>query len=342
MIVAIDTNILGQAFSQIEMDMDCLYVAMNVGWNDSICHDHENIIRQEYYKSLGASKMFKKWYQRLKQRKAIYFCDGHLDKTHKDRLSLLGCHKESDHTFVSVALNSDQVLLTEDRHFGKGPKGKQPPHSDAYRYLTDSMGIDVYDAQEAVEQLEERKLKQQLKELDQERVLEVLAENPEMVTLLEPDIRGNILGLQFERVVRDYLQRLGYVAEQGIYIDGFPDDIDVYAERDNEILICECQMRLDPSKSISRKKVDQIVDRLEFLRGVKPSVTITAWVASTSDWLEDDVNQWDTIESYGGAIQVMHFPLRGSVLRRIGEQNVVALLREVWFEDSEVKQITRP
>ena len=104
----------------------------------------------------------------------IFFCDGNLSETHKARLSSLGCQKEIDHTFVSVALNSDKVLLTEDRAFGKGPKGDQPPHSDALRYLTDTMGIDVYDAQEAVEQLEERKLKQRLKELDQERVLEVL------------------------------------------------------------------------------------------------------------------------------------------------------------------------
>ncbi len=176
MIVALDTNILVRAFTDDdkEKNLDCLDLAMYVSRNESIANDHDYIIWQEYNSNLNQFKWFHKWYRRLQRRQAIFFCDGNLSETHKARLSSLGCHKESDHTFVSVALNSDNVLLTEDRAFGKGPKGDQAPHSDALRYLTDSMGIDVYDAQEAVEQLEERKLKQRLKELDQERVLEVL------------------------------------------------------------------------------------------------------------------------------------------------------------------------
>jgi len=72
---------------------------------------------------------------------------------HSSKLSELGCHEPTDHVFIAVAFNSDKHLISEDSDVGKGPKGNQPPHCKALEYLTHTMGITIYDAQEAVTNL---------------------------------------------------------------------------------------------------------------------------------------------------------------------------------------------
>lgn len=62
----------------------------------------------------------------------------------------------------------------------------------------------------------------------------------------------------------------------------------------------------EPFFSLCHDHQKVILSEYEKVLGSVPA--FRGWMAE----LEDDVNQWDTIESYGGTIQVMHFPLRGS------------------------------
>lgn len=152
MIVAIDTNILRQAF--VDEEVDHRTVVQFVVQKHDLCHDHDKVILQEYQRNVGKSLGFRKWYQRLQQRQAIHYCSGKLPESCSSKLSRLGCHEPSDQVFVGVAYNSDKILISEDSDVGKGPKGSESPHRDAHRYLTQAMGLRVYDAAEAIPCLE--------------------------------------------------------------------------------------------------------------------------------------------------------------------------------------------
>jgi Holliday junction resolvase len=173
----------------------------------------------------------------------------------------------------------------------------------------------------------------------QDYILDYLADNPELVAVLEPDTRGQVLGYVFEVQVINYLRSQGYDARQSETVGGH--EVDVYAERGDEILICECQFRENPARSIGAYKVHQIIKRLEYLRERFPGRRITAWVVSNAGTLEDDVNQWAKIQAFGGDLQVRQAPLRSVVLRKIREQKWIALLREDWLA-GEIEPVQRP
>ncbi|RLC92536.1 MAG: hypothetical protein DRI79_00210 [Chloroflexi bacterium] len=168
----------------------------------------------------------------------------------------------------------------------------------------------------------------------QDYILDYLADNPELVTVLEPDTRGQVLGYVFEAQVANYLRDKGYDARQSKKIGQY--EIDVYAERGDEILICECQFRENPAQPIESKKINQAIDRLKYLREQLPERQISAWVVSNVDMLEDDVNLWPKIREWG--IEIRQAPLRPKVLRRIQHQSWAALLRENWLAE-EIRQV---
>lgn len=72
----------------------------------------------------------------------------------------------------------------------------------------------------------------------QDYILEYLADNPDLVTVLEPDTWGNVLGYVFEVKVEEYLRAQNYITERRHRTTKAIGDIDVLAKRDNEILVC--------------------------------------------------------------------------------------------------------
>lgn len=146
--VAIDTNILVKAFCNWEPDHTVVtsFVTLRL---HNLCFDSEGSIYKEYQKNVGKSEAYQKWYKRITDVQALFYCSGKLNNTHKVQLCHLGCHEPTDHAFIAVAFNSDKHLISEDSDVGKGPKGGQPPHCDALKFLSDNMGITVYDAKEA-------------------------------------------------------------------------------------------------------------------------------------------------------------------------------------------------
>jgi hypothetical protein len=152
MIVAIDTNILVMAFHELETNH--LQVVTSVdGRGRKVCHDHRSLILHEYKHNVGSLLAFRKWYQRLCQLQAIYYCCGKLPEKHRGALTRLGCHEPPDHVFIAVAYYSGKVLFTEDSDMGKGPRGKCPPHDQALAYLEGTLGLTVCDVGEALDLL---------------------------------------------------------------------------------------------------------------------------------------------------------------------------------------------
>ncbi len=149
--IAIDTNILVKAFR--EQETDYLQLVTSMDNSKQVCHDYRQRIRKEYIDRLEDLPGFWKWYHRLEQLQAIYYCSGDLPQKHRSALTELGCHEPPDHVFIAVALNSDKILFTEDSDMGKGPKGNEPPHDRALDYLVTTMGLTVCDVREALELL---------------------------------------------------------------------------------------------------------------------------------------------------------------------------------------------
>lgn len=146
--IAIDTNILVQAFCNWE-PVHIVVTSFVTQKLHNLCFDFEGSISNEYQKNVGRSEAYRKWYKRITDVKALYYCSGKLNHAHKDQLCKFGCHEPIDHAFIAVAFNSDRHLISEDSDVGKGPKGNQSPHCDALKYLNGTMGITVYDAHEA-------------------------------------------------------------------------------------------------------------------------------------------------------------------------------------------------
>lgn len=169
----------------------------------------------------------------------------------------------------------------------------------------------------------------------QDYILQYLTDNPDLSALLEPNTWGNVLGYLFEVKVEDYLRKQGYTTERRYPTTKKIGDIDILAKRDNEILVCECEFRVNPEQSIADKKVDQAIKRLEYIRQQYPGCRVVAWVVSTAGVFRYDVNKWPKIKEYGEALQVWQAELTERVVRVSREQgkSIVALLNADWIRN---------
>ncbi len=149
--VTIDTNILVNAYNNMEPDHLAVVTQFGVRNNLYINFDHNNVIFRQYENEVGSREGYRKWYKRLLDMKKIYLCSGQLPARHRRKLETVGCHEPSDHVFIGTAFNSDRILITEDSDMGKGPNGNIPPHDIALEYLTETMELQVFDAEEYLE-----------------------------------------------------------------------------------------------------------------------------------------------------------------------------------------------
>jgi CRISPR-associated protein (TIGR02584 family) len=127
----------------------------------------------------------------------------------------------------------------------------------------------------------------------QDYIIKYLDENPSFIPKIEEKTKGNVLGYMFEIKVMEYLrQNEGYSRTQHHYIlPGHRGDIDVFAEKDGQILICECRLFLNYDRErhfVEFKKVDQIVEWMNTLRDKYPDAKVEAWVVSNAENAEDD------------------------------------------------------
>ena len=67
---AVDTNILINAFANLEPDHLSIVVSIGVSHNTCICLDYGSVILNEYEKNLSKNPGYRKWYNRLHQKQA--------------------------------------------------------------------------------------------------------------------------------------------------------------------------------------------------------------------------------------------------------------------------------
>lgn len=145
--LTIDTNILINGFEKHSF-VHLTILSAIVGTRKTVCLDCRQQMSREYRKSLGGKEMFEKWY---KEANIDSRFSGVLRNTYSSSLVALGCHEPSDHVFIAVALESpDKILLTEDSDMGKGIKGHEMTPRQILAYLTDTLHLQVLDANEAL------------------------------------------------------------------------------------------------------------------------------------------------------------------------------------------------
>lgn len=149
---SLDTNILVNAFVKREPAHSLVLYRFSFT-KHNICVDHNLVIENEYRKNLQQNDGFRKWYQRISTRQQFYRCNGRLPSVHVEQLKVLGCHEPTDQVFIGVAYNTDKILISEDSDVGKGSKGKEGIHARALEYLEKNMRLNVYDADEACQDI---------------------------------------------------------------------------------------------------------------------------------------------------------------------------------------------
>ncbi|KEO82828.1 hypothetical protein [Tumebacillus flagellatus] len=153
--VVVDTNILVKGFS--EFDMVKTHLLLHYFYHkpeNSIVIDHGDIVRKEYYDEVGHIDLFQKWYTFMVSNNQIEYHDGKLPKKIAAKLKELGFHEHEDQTFVALALNTDNTIITEDSDYGKGKPEKAEKNLPTLRYMEDELELRVLDAEEATRFLE--------------------------------------------------------------------------------------------------------------------------------------------------------------------------------------------
>jgi len=149
--LTIDTNILVNGFTRPSFTHLTVLSAIVSSHKTvcTVCVDSGGQIVQEYRKLLGGKEIFEKWF---KEATIDSRFKGKLCKSHRTRLTKLGCHEPSDHVFIAVAIESpDKILLTEDSDMGKGVKRQTT--GQILDYLTKTLYLEVLDANEALKLL---------------------------------------------------------------------------------------------------------------------------------------------------------------------------------------------
>ncbi|MCA0757017.1 hypothetical protein KP806_18305 [Paenibacillus sp. N4] len=148
-IIVVDTNILVKGF--IEKDLMTLLTFLNTFYNRKsqvLPVDYSDVVMKEYRDNMKDDPLFQKWFVHMQTNNQIQYVDGNLDQKVRKRLLELGFHEETDQTFVAVTLNSGGVIVTEDSDYGKGKEEKAAEKQKVLNYLTEELGLQVYDVNE--------------------------------------------------------------------------------------------------------------------------------------------------------------------------------------------------
>jgi predicted nucleic acid-binding protein len=146
MIVTLDTNqIIKACKEQSWAHIDVLSLIRTRGHTVGL--DLEGRILAEYRNNCSGIELFEKWYTEIWQR--VERVSGQLADAHAKRLMSFGCHEPSDHVFIAVAHKTDRYLVTEDSDMAKGHVARALAKADVAKYLRDTLGLTVHDANEA-------------------------------------------------------------------------------------------------------------------------------------------------------------------------------------------------
>ncbi len=149
--VVIDTNIVVKAARDLEPDH--LRVILSVSDRQTehrLVLDHERRLLGEYEDNLRGTELYRKWLKELLTQRKVEWSSGRLDARHRRELSQRGLHEPEDHVVVALAWHTGKYVVTEDSDFGKGDSQRAQVHRAVLDYLTNTMGLTVHTAGEAL------------------------------------------------------------------------------------------------------------------------------------------------------------------------------------------------
>ena len=150
--VVIDTNILCEAAKHFSLDHIAILTYMNQ-LRHSLVLDYEMQLLNEYERNVGSYQLYRKWYKEMKSNFQIEWADGHISSRIARELERRSLHEAPDHVVVALAMSTQRYIITEDSDFGKGDEIRAAEHVEVLEYLTNDLGIAVYDASEACDVL---------------------------------------------------------------------------------------------------------------------------------------------------------------------------------------------
>jgi CRISPR-associated protein (TIGR02584 family) len=167
-------------------------------------------------------------------------------------------------------------------------------------------------------------------------LVDYLVENEGLFEIATHVTNDKVIAYIFEEKVADHLRASGKwtTVIPRAYKDWFRDengklaDIDVWAENDQEILVCECKHKADETKSVEKYKFEQAQARLKKAREQFPKKAITAWVISNAYTTVVGSRNYMLDPEY--PVQFRRVKLSGA-LRRTELNKWITLLREPWL-----------
>lgn len=146
--LVIDTNVIKNATL---FYLDHMSILLSIRSRDfCLTLDNENQLIGEYRQECGSSVFFQHWYTEIMHQQKIYLCDHKVPNAHKTQLAKMGFHEPIDNIVVGLAYHSDRHIVTEDSDFGIGNNQKSVQNKKVLDYLTDSMGLTVQCAKDAL------------------------------------------------------------------------------------------------------------------------------------------------------------------------------------------------
>ena len=142
--VVIDTNILidGLKFHIKKYHAACIANKVQLG-EIIIVLDHDRKIQEEYRKNLGY--LYETWFSTPGVK--VDYATGKLNGQIEGDLIKLKFHEAEDHIFVSVAFNTDRIIITRDSDYGKSNNTRKD-NKKALDYMENQLKMKILDAKE--------------------------------------------------------------------------------------------------------------------------------------------------------------------------------------------------
>lgn len=160
MYVVLDTNVWVNAFSEYGnkkyMNDSFMIISDFMQIEDyMLAVDNRGFVLSEYDRELDKNRFYQLFINQLRNGCRIYYVDGTLNSSVRDKLMKLGFHEESDQIFTAVALNTDKYIISDDSDYGTHDYDGEDKLK-VHEYMCNELKMRVESSEDGLKSLQER------------------------------------------------------------------------------------------------------------------------------------------------------------------------------------------